>query len=538
MNSTSLGAPRFKIKTVLLLVLSATPCFLQVRAATQDPASAMEMAKKMQQEAASAELQVTLGGNLKDFSITTGESGSPASQLVRQSQVSAAIEVYREMLKTDSGNAELHFDLSLALAKLHDSRGSQEELETAIRLNANLAKARNRLGLLHMLNGEKAKAEDEFKAAISADSQFVEARNNLGVLFAWTGKSRESIELFRQAIQSRPDYAPARVNLGLVLAGEGNYAEAETEIRKALRSSANNPGAYSALAMIVSKRGRGDEAIELLRKVVQIQPTSPFAHLNLGTALSSDGFDLPGALEQFTEAIRLDPKAASAYYNKGRILYELNRFEESRVELDTACQLQPDYIDALYLFAQVEKKLGNVPRSAEILTHLVTLEPGNSDAQLLLGRNLLLLGRMDESVHHLKIAVALNPNDEDAFYNLAQALTRMGKPEAKVFLERFQILKQQREVNDRIQKLGSYGLEAAKARDWPQAVKNFKEAIELCDPCASAEDLHRNLGLIYVLKGDVEQGKQELEAALKIKPDDADARRALESLRGQHKAPD
>jgi len=44
-----------------------------------------------------------------------------------------------------------------------------------------------------------------------------------------------------------------------------------------------------------------------------------------------------------------------------------------------------------------------------------------------------------------------------------------------VFLERFQTLKQQREVNDRIQKLGSYGLEAAEAKDWPQAVRNFEE---------------------------------------------------------------
>ena len=531
MKSKSLIALFFRNQLALLMMLSGTQCLAQARGRAQDAASALEMAKKMQQEAATAELQVTLGGNLKDFSIATGGSGGQASRPAQQSQVSAAVAAYREALKIDPDNAELHFDLSLALAKLGDAPSAQEELGAAIRLDRNLAKARNQLGIWHMVNNEKAKAEDEFKSAISADSQFVEAKNNLGVLYAWTGKDFEAIELFRLAIRGRPNYAPAHVNLGLVLAGEGKYAEAEKEIRNAFRGSPNNLSAYSALGMIAAKLGRGDEAIEILQKVVQIQPDSAFAHLNLGMALSGDGFDLPGALDEFSEAIRLDSKAATAYYNKGRVLYELNRFDQSRAELDTACRLQPDYVEALYLLAQVEKKIGNVPRSVEILAHLVALEPGNSDAQLLLGRNLLILGKMEEAIHHLQIAVGASPNNEDALYSLAQALGRVGRPEeAKVFLERFQNLKQQREVHDRIQKLGSYGLEAANARDWPQAVKNFKEAIELCGLCASGDDLHRNLGLIYVLKGEVEEGRRELETALSIKPDDADARRALESL--------
>jgi tetratricopeptide (TPR) repeat protein len=114
----------------------------------------------------------------------------------------------------------------------------------------------------------------------------------------------------------------------------------------------------------------------------------------------------------------------------------------------------------------------------------------------------------------------------------------MGKPEAKLYMERFQELKQRREIDDRVQNLGSYGLEAANAKDWPQAVRDFKEAIELCGLCASREDLHRNLGLIYILKGDQEEGRRELEMALKIKPNDRDARKALESLPSKETTPD
>jgi tetratricopeptide (TPR) repeat protein len=537
MKQRSISMRPLRNRLALPVILLGAFSRVQARDLGQDLASALELAKQMQREAATAELQVTLAGNLKDFSIATGDVSSDATRRAQQSRFAAASAAFREALKNSPDNAELHFDLSLASAKLGDSGSAREELDTAIRLDPKMAKARNLLGILYLVNNEKAKAEGEFRAAISADSGSVGAKNNLAVLYACSGKDAEAIELLRFAIQGRPDYAPALINLGLVLAAEGKYSEADREFRLALRSSPRNLNAYNALGMIAAKLGRGDEAIEILQKVLQARPNSAIAHLNLGTVLSTDGFDLPGALAQFSEAIRLEPNSAAAHFSKGQVLFELNRFEESRAELDTACRLQPDNAQALYLFAQVEKKLGNVQRSVELLDHLVTLEPSNSDAQLFLGRNLVILGNTEEAIHHLQIAVGVNPNNEDALYTLAQALGRAGKPEANVFLERFQTLKQQREVNDRIQKLGSYGLEAAEAKDWPQAIKDFEEALELCGLCASAEDLHRNLGLIYVLKGDVEEGRRELETALRIRPDDTDARRALQSLPKKNSAP-
>src|ERR1700682_5987681 len=530
MRSRSLTARLLSSVLATRIVFSGMLCFAQTHGPAPDTASALELAKMIQQETATAELQVMLGGNPKDFSISNSTSSSSLNWGAQQNRVQTAAATFREALKTDPNNAELHFDLSLALAKLGEAQTAHQELESATRLDPSLSRARNHFGIWLMLNGEGAKAESEFRAAISADPQFVEAKNNLGVLYSRTGRSSEAVELFRQVLAERTKYTQAQVNLGLVLAGEGQYAEAGKEFRNALRISPNSVSAYSGLAMVVLKLGRGEEAIEILRKVAQLQPNSASAHLNLGIGLAGDGFDLPGALEQFSEAIRLDTESAAAHYNKGRALNDLNRLDEARAELATACRLQPDHPDALYLLAQLEKQLGNIQSSAKVLDHLVTLEPSNSQAQQLLGQNLVLLGKMDEAIHHLQIAVGANPDNADALYSLAQELSRMGHPEAKVYMERFQELKQRRELNDRVQNLGSYGLEAANVRDWPQAVAHFKEAIELCGQCASSADLHRNLGLIYILKGDVEGVKQELEMVLRIKPGDADALKALATL--------
>ena len=489
MKLRALSRPLFGCAAAFAIALWVSACFAQTSPSQAERARLPELVSESQQQGATAELQSTLAGNMKDFSVAS------------------------------------------------DGLGRQDELENALRLDQHLAKARNQLGILYMSNGEKDRAENEFRTAILDDSKFVEAKNNLGVLYACKGRNTEAIELFREALNDRPTYAEAHKNLGLVLAGQGKYAEAEKEVRFALRLAPTKLSALSALGMIEVKLGRGEQAVQILRKVAKQEPDSSAAHSNLGMALAANGFDLPGALEQFSEAIRLEPKSAVLLYSKGRILNDLNRAEEARKDLDAACRLQPDYPEALYLLAQVEKQRGNIARSAEVLDHLVTLEPSNADAQLLLGRNLALLGKTEEAIPHLQTAVGVNPNNQDALYSLGQALTRMGKPEGKLYMDRFEALKQQSEVDDRVHTLGSYGLEAANARDWPQAVAHFKEAIDLCGDCTSNEDLHRNLGLIYILKGDIENGRNELETALKIKPNDSDARKALESLPARKTAP-
>ena len=83
-----------------------------------------------------------------------------------------------------------------------------------------------------------------------------------------------------------------------------------------------------------------------------------------------------------------------------------------------------------------------------------------------------------------------------------------------------------------------YGLEAYNARNWTQAIEDLKEALQICGNCRFSAELHRNLGLVCCHKGDIEVGKRELETALKLKPDDDDARRALEILGSIRAKPD
>jgi Flp pilus assembly protein TadD len=260
--------------------------------------------------------------------------------------------------------------------------------------------------------------------------------------------------------------------------------------------------------------------------VVEHSPDSADSHLNLGIALA-DEYDLLRALNEFSEAIRLAPNNAAAYYNKGRALYDLDRRQEALSFLETACKLKSDYAEALYLLAVV---LGSSPEATEALQRLLAIEPENAAAHYMLGQTLLHQGKTARAIAEWKTAVKLDPRNLSSLYNLARTLAKANDPEAREYMERFQKLQQVARLSDRVQTLNNFALEAANARDWQRAVEQLQQSISICGQCKQLPTLHRNLGLIYARKGNVQEGERELEAALAMNPHDADAQKALQIL--------
>ena len=269
------------------------------------------------------------------------------------------------------------------------------------------------------------------------------------------------------------------------------------------------------------------------QKAVTLEPASAQAHLNLGIALV-DQFDRPGGFGEFSEAARLDPSLAAAHYNLGRFFFETGKYEEADRELQTAIRLRPDDAGAIYFLALTAKQENQPERSTALLEKVVAAQPDNADAQYLLGQNMEHSGEHLAAVQHWKGAVQADPNHSQALFNLAKALNKMHDPDAKQYQDRFDALQKSQQIADRVSELGNFALEAANARNWPQAVEQMKEAIQLCGDCPQGAHLHRNLGLFYGRTGNIGEAKRELRLALQLAPDDADAKNALAMLERAH----
>jgi tetratricopeptide (TPR) repeat protein len=444
-----------------------------------------------------------------------------------------AAETYRKTLQLDPRDAKLRYNLSLALDRLGDFSLERKELEKAVELDPGLAPAQDQLGLLALRSGQQGEAEKLFKKALTIDPTFAEAQCNLGVLYNQNGKNAVAEQLFRQAIENDPNYAKAYVNLGLLMAQKGAFPEAQQQFRTAIQIDSSYSEAFAALGMLQAKTGRGAEAVQSFRKVITLAPASAQAHLNLGIALV-DQFDRPDGFEEFSEAARLDPKLPGAHYNLGRFFFETGKYQDADRELETANRLQPDYAGALYFLALSAKQEGQLERSNLLLRKVVALQADNADAQYLLGQSLAHSGDSLGAIEHWKAAVQADPTHSQALYNLAKSLNKIHDPEAKQYQNRFDALQRSQQITDRVSELGNFALEAANAQNWPQAVEQMNEAIQLCGKCSQSAHLHKNLGLFYGRTGNIGEAKKELQAALQLAPNDSDAQNALTMLEHAH----
>lgn len=92
-------------------------------------------------------------------------------------------------------------------------------------------------------------------------------------------------------------------------------------------------------------------------------------------------------------------------------------------------------------------------------------------------------------------------------------------------------IEERQQLTDRLKQLNNFALQAANDNNWPQAISQIQEAINLCQQYPQLGILHKNMGLIYARKGDVENAKQQLQLALKLLPGGPDAVAAAETLR-------
>lgn len=310
---------------------------------------------------------------------------------------------------------------------------------------------------------------------------------------------------------------------------------AEKQLQSTFRGELNEPGPYTALGVILSKAGQGADAVTAFRKAVELQPNSSDAHLNLGMALVLQ-FDLQDGLGELTEAVRLNPNSAAAHLSLGHLYFETGDYAGARREMETACQLQPTLRDAFYFLALVERQDNNFRRAAELFQKAVVLDPDNADAQFYLGPALAKVGKTREAIGHWKLAVQADPSQLGALYNLARALSRLHDPEAQEYMVRFEELQQREHVSDRVVLMRNLAMEAGKAQDWPQAIKQMQAAIQLCGQCPHGALLHKNLAFLYKNTGKIGDAEEQLQKAIALDPGDGDAQKALTALRNLHTA--
>ena len=182
-------------------------------------------------------------------------------------------------------------------------------------------------------------------------------------------------------------------------------------------------------ALSSQQKGAKEEAIEKWHNVAKL--AKDVDANQAARAWSSIGFlrqedDLVAAISAYDEAIKLNPKYALAYNNRGNAKAKLEQRESALADYDEAIRLKPDYA-AAYYNRGVEKAAQESFKSAIAdYTVAIELKPKLAEAYTNRGIVRAQLRQYEEAIADYTAAIRLKPNDAEAYFGRGTARAALG----------------------------------------------------------------------------------------------------------------
>lgn len=422
----------------------------------------------------------------QDNAQQSSETAQKIQNLIQEGNTASAQQLLSEALKESPRDASLYNLDGVVKAQTRDFAGSEASFRRAIELAPSFEDAYLNLGHLYQewmpqQPATRDKAIGVYAQILKLDPNNLEANYQSALLLMQKGLYASSLHHLLNLPAKAQDRSQAlSVRCGDE-AGSGNETKAEVVADRMLQSSDLTEADVVSLLPLLARHKNTPLAIKLLEGLNQ---------RNLATANSLTDLGL-------------------LYKQQGRL-------SDARKTLDQAAQLPPNSVALLLDLAQVADEQKDYTGALGYLAHARDLEPQNASIHFFWGMVSVQLNLAEEAYRALKKAVSLDPNN--AYYNYAigaVALQREDAGEAIPYFQKYCQLK----PNDPRGRL-ALGSAYFASHDDDNAQKTIKPVAN--DPVTAA-GAHYYLGRIANQQGNYPEAISQLQIALKVEPNYADA---------------
>ncbi len=266
----------------------------------------------------------------------------------------------------------------------------------------------------------------------------------------------------------------------------------------------------------------------LYRTTLDRNPSCWLAYNNLGVLkLKGRISEVPAAMEQIRQALKINPNSADALNNLGYALQRLDRFEEAITCHQAALRLIPDFAEARNNLGVDLQRLGRFEEAESLYRQVLKINPHLAEAHDNLGEVLQRKGKIEEALVHINAALRIDPDYPEAHDSLGSVLQRMGKIEEAVtqYQEALRLKPDYPEAHNNL------GAALSRMGRFEEALTQHQEALRLKPDFADAD---YNLGNALQLLGRIEEAVAQFREALRLEPRHVEAHNnlgaALESL--------
>jgi|GEM_PF-6522546 len=354
-------------------------------------------------------------GLVEDFSTVLPRLPDPASVT---KEIQAAVN--------NVANADVFQHWALIVINLGKQKQAIENLERSIQLAPGNGKAHYQLAGLFDQQGNYAKAGREFQKACEL------SRLSRTPLFKWgtsllkAGRREEAIQKYLELVrepwlffafsedfinQARPgrvlqeDQAADRGHTGF--RALGNLLKWDDDLVARFQEAfdvAHNVDAYNQWGLLLSDIGKYEQAINQFKQAIDLDPDAPESYSNWLKVLGAGGLSSE-RIAEYEEAIDKYRNNGDAYNELGNWLYDLNWNERAAEKYQKALERDPKNTFARASWIDCLIGANNLTRAREQAQQLLAEDPSNGSAYNCLAWGAFLDGDYEEVIKQCELGI-------------------------------------------------------------------------------------------------------------------------------------
>ncbi len=186
-----------------------------------------------------------------------------------------------------------------------------ENINKALKLNENIAKAYYLKGSIYRESGDTTKAISSLETAVEQDNRLTDAYYDLGIIYA-ARKNPIAFEYYANALRVDPGYVNAQYARAKLLQDLGKFDEAITEYIALLNKDKNYFQAnYNIGAIYLDVKNDYPKAIEYLTKAIEQNDQWAAAYFARGYSFAKMG-NKANAIEDYKKCLSIEPNFTEA----------------------------------------------------------------------------------------------------------------------------------------------------------------------------------------------------------------------------------
>lgn len=504
-----------------------------------------------------------LSGCGKD--LTAAEHVSRAKDYIDKGKLRPALIELSSAVQEDPKSVEGRWLLAKVAVDLGEGPRAEKEIRKAMELGLNRASGQITLVKALLLQGDIDRLLQE-SSVFPTDISQADQAAILGLRGqAYIGKGQFDLaqQALDQALRIKADSLPTLIGMTALNASRRQYEVARQWADKALKADPASPEAWSVLGDLELAQGHLAESEKAFDQAIKHRAT-PYLEQIKRAQVRVQLKKYPEAAADI-KALRDAGLKDHPYVNyvAGLNDFAQKHYQRALAEFEASYAANPDYLPNRIYLATTQIQLGNTEQALKQAQQVAAIVPGSTTAQGLLGSALISRADYQGAKDVLQRILSRSPNDPQVLGMMATVSLREGdtakgveyatklaalEPDSKEAQDMLTVAKLMAgaALDNTIQTTGARAASAGDVytSELMAALAAFRDG-KLKQALESAKALQARypakvdplklMAAVYLAAGEWDQGKAELEKALKLQPNEPSSLRNLakvEAIKG------